>query len=374
MLLQFMTLESIARKFLRNIRRLMLVCLDSIVILTTRTSISSSMLVVRLDNIGDFVIWLDSAQKLSSKYRNRRIILAANSVWSELANELGYWDEVWPIDTSKLINDPIYRWRIMRKVHQAGFELAIEPTFSRAFLSGDSLIRVSSAKERIASVSDLSNISAKDRSISSKYWYTKIIPASAKPLMELERNIEFLNGLCQSSFPPIVGLIPELRVDVSKFSLASQYFIVFPGASSSKRMWPVDRFAKLANAIHSATGLSVVVCGGKSELDLGFSFVDLATNNVNNLVGKTSLLELIEIIRGARILISNDTGAVHIAASVETESVCIFGDLETVHLGRFMPYSSNVFGLKPIPVYEPSLESITVESVQKTALELFDRI
>ena len=87
--------------------------------------------------------------------------------------------------------------------------------------------------------------------------------------MEFERNTEFLNGLCKSSFSPSVAVIPELQVDISKFSLASQYFIVFPGASISTKMWPVNRFADLATSIYLDTGWSMVICGGKSELALG---------------------------------------------------------------------------------------------------------
>ena len=197
------------KKVLRYIRKLLLVYSDSLVISFSRNSQKSSLLLVRLDNIGDFVIWLDSAREISRQYPNYRIILAGNSTWSELAKEFDYWDEVWSIDTHKLINNFMYRCSIMRKVHQEGFEISIEPTFSRSFLYGDSIIRVSSAKQRIGSYGDLSNISDHDRRISNRYWYTKLIPASVDPLMEFERNTEFLNGLCK--FFTDVAVIPHYK-------------------------------------------------------------------------------------------------------------------------------------------------------------------
>jgi ADP-heptose:LPS heptosyltransferase len=63
------------------------------------------------------------------------------------------------------------------------------------------------------------------------------------------------------------------------------------------------------------------------------------------LSGKTTLQELAELIRGAEILISNETSAVHIAAAVGTNSVCILGG---GHFGRFLPYPKHVKGARPI--------------------------
>ncbi len=55
-----------------------------------------------------------------------------------------------------------------------------------------------------------------------------------------------------------------------------------------------------------------------------------------NLAAKTTLPEFVEVIRRAKILVSNDTAAVHISAAVGTPSVCILGG---GHYGRFLPYS-----------------------------------
>ena len=57
-----------------------------------------------------------------------------------------------------------------------------------------------------------------------------------------------------------------------------------------------------------------------------------------SLVGKTNINELIEVIRGAEFLITNETSAVHIAESVTTRSFCILGG---GHFERFLPYNKN---------------------------------
>jgi ADP-heptose:LPS heptosyltransferase len=55
---------------------------------------------------------------------------------------------------------------------------------------------------------------------------------------------------------------------------------------------------------------------------------------------------LVEIVAGASLLVGNETGAVHIAASVGTPSVCIAGG---GHYGRFVPYPSKIDTQRPVP-------------------------
>ena len=88
-----------------------------------------------------------------------------------------------------------------------------------------------------------------------------------------------------------------------------------------------------------------MILGGFHEISLGQQLEKrLIEYSPINLVDKTTLTELIEIIRLARILISNDTSAIHIAAGVDTQSVCILGG---GHYGRFLPYPDSIEGIKP---------------------------
>src|SRR5579864_284358 len=103
------------------------------------------ILVVRLDGIGDFILWLDAARQLRRKYPagSYRITLVANRLWAALAREQPYFDEVWEIDLKRFVLNPGYRYRILRRLAAAGFGMAINPTFSRDFLWGDAMMRVS---------------------------------------------------------------------------------------------------------------------------------------------------------------------------------------------------------------------------------------
>ena len=55
---------------------------------------SNAVLIIRLDSIGDFILWLDSAKEFRRIYLDKKIVLCANASWASLAERLTYWDEV----------------------------------------------------------------------------------------------------------------------------------------------------------------------------------------------------------------------------------------------------------------------------------------
>ena len=188
------------------------------------------VLIVRLDAIGDFILWLDTAKEYSRIFPGKNITLLANSAWANLAKDIPYWDSVWSIEMTRFSRSPLYRLKLLCKIRRAGFEIAIQPTFSRVFLHGDSIIRASGAKNRIGSLGDMSNITSTLKAISNR-WYTNLIPAIKRPLMELDRNAEFLRNLTNQEFIANLPKLPILTALPDHLKLQGNYFIIFPGAS-----------------------------------------------------------------------------------------------------------------------------------------------
>ncbi len=317
---------------------------DTLARIAWRQSDSKGLLLVRLDAIGDFVIWLDSAKEFRRLYAGFEITLCANSIWVDLARGLPHWDKVLSIDVRRLTEDPIYRFRTLRGLRLSGFDVAIESAFSRVFLEGDAVIRASAASQRIGSVGDLSNINPYLKAISDR-WYTRLVMTSPAPLMELERNAEFIRNLSALDFAANRSYLPQLVDLPDRLKISSPYFIVFPGASRIGRRWPVAHFLEVTTQLHLVYGWLPVLCGGTSETLLCQKIADLSTVPMLNLGGATSLPELVELLRGACLLITNETSALHLAAAVSTPTVGIVGG---GHFGRFMPYPDSISGIKPI--------------------------
>lgn len=326
--------------FLKSI----LLNVDRFVSSTLCNNKKSGVLLIRLDAIGDFIIWLDTAKEYRRIYPNQKITLIANAAWADMAHGLPFWDDVWPVKLLDLTWKPLYRWALFRKVSSAHFETAIHPTFSRVFLHGDSVIHASHARHRIGSLSDNCSISASDKAISDR-WYTQLLPASSKPMMELDRNAEFISHLTAKGFKASLPQWPVMATLPNRLQPKGAYAILFPGASWHGRQWPEQSFADVGEQLHRLHGWQMVLCGAPSERALCQAIAEAAPEASLNLAGITTLAELAELIRGAQLLIANETSAVHIATAVGTPAVCIVGG---GHYGRFVPYPDHGLGTKPL--------------------------
>ncbi|MDP3759114.1 MAG: glycosyltransferase family 9 protein [Ramlibacter sp.] len=338
------------RNIIVGFRRLLFAIMDYLAVMVWQSSMAKTgVALIRLDAIGDFIIWLDSAKEYRRLFPAQKIVLLANTAWADLACGLPYWDEVWTLDLQRFTRKPLYRWMLLRKISQANFAVAIQPTFSRAFMYGDSVIRATRATQRIGSVGDMSNISAKDKAVGDS-WYTRLLPASPNPLMELQRNAEFISHLTDETFKESLPALPILATLPKRLQPQSAYFILFPGASWHGRQWPTQFFIQLLERLDQHYGWQAVLCGSPAEGDLGQVIAHGTQVACLNLIGQSTLAELAELIRGARILIGNETSAVHFAAAVGTPAVCILGG---GHFGRFMPYPDTLGGLKPLIATHP---------------------
>jgi ADP-heptose:LPS heptosyltransferase len=305
----------------------------------------NKILIIRLDAIGDFIFWLDSAQHFRKIYPDKKIILLGNKAWTELAKTFSYWDEVWELDRNKFCRNIAYRFHLLKKVRTAGFDVVVQPTYSREFLYGDAIVRISGAREKIGSVGDYSNILPIEKKLSARF-YTQLIRTTPHPLMELKRNAEFMCELGISMTAGVPDLSPAIKEVKNPLDIRN-YYVLFPGASWSGKQWPITCFAVLADKIYRQHGLIAVICGNSAEQALAEALVSHINVPVMNMTGKTTLINLTVIIKDALFLVGNDTGAIHFAAAVSTPSCCILGG---GHYGRFMPYDIESKTEKPLPV------------------------
>jgi len=317
--------------------------------LATRRRQGGGLLLVRLDLIGDFVGWLECARRLRTHYAGQRITVAVHVSCVDLARALPFWDEVVPVDVGRFIRirHAFSRWRMLRSLRARGFDQVIHPVHARSFLSGDSLVRATDAPEIIGSAGDTSNITPFFKAWSDN-WYTRLLPTGRQSDPELTRSAGFLAalGVAEGADAPLP--LPVLAGSEFPIEAGRPYFVVFPGASRAGRCWPADRFAELVRHIVDATGWLPVLCGTGVDMAACEAIAGAAGVATRNLAGQTRLTQVVELIRGASLLVGNESSAVHIAASVGTPSVAIVGG---GHFGRFLPYPAGAAVEAPVPVH-----------------------
>ena len=307
-----------------------------------RCSDNDSILIIKLDAIGDFIIWLDSAKEYKRLFPGKRCVLMCNKSCKELAEVTDYFDEVITLDIKKFEQDKRYREEEIKKNKSQEYGILIQTEFSRT-QHMDIIAASIPAKTKIGFVAEEGRLNISRRVLLRRNKkvldgiYDKLIPSSKMNLMEIQRNKEFIIGLGNKDFKSSMPILPAIaNVQISN----EKYFIVFPGASTKIKTWRPEHFADVINYLIEHTGWICCVCGGSDDRYL-FEKIRRKTNNVEklkNYCGKTNLVELIEIVRNAEIVISNDTSGIHFANAVGTKGVCPFGEY---NYGRFLPYVSD---------------------------------
>jgi heptosyltransferase-1 len=119
---------------------------------------------------------------------------------------------------------------------------------------------------------------------------------------------------------------------------ADNYAVFVPGATVEAKRWPIESFAALAEKVYEKYQYSIVAIGVESEKATAEKLQALTSVPVINLVRKTSIKQLVALLAGARIVVSNDTGPAHIAAALGVPMVLIFGYTNPSRVG---PYGRN---------------------------------
>jgi len=117
------------------------------------------------------------------------------------------------------------------------------------------------------------------------------------------------------------------------------------GARWQTKRWPVEQFIKVAEMTRATHGGSVLLIGGPEDTLLAQKFVAESRDRlgpVTNLIGSTSLPELQSICGELDLLVTNDTGPLHVAAAVGTPTVGIFTCTRTARTGAFAANSMAV--------------------------------
>ena len=327
----------------------------NLIIFPTKEIAPNFLLLIRLDAIGDYILFRNFIEiiKKSDEYKDYKITLLGNEVWKEIAQKFDgkFIDDFNWLNREKFQNNLIYRYLKLKEIGQKGYEIIINPTYSREFYHGDFIIKVLTAKEKIGSEGDLSNIEPWQKKISDAY-YTKLISAKKEIMFEFYRNKEFFENLLETKIKikkPHINIKPKELL----FELPKKYAILFIGGSSMVRKWSMGNFAKVGKYIKSKYGYEVVLCGGKEDTDdakefekhFGIDFIDLT--------GKTSLIDLLYVIYNGNLIIANETSAPHIAVLLETTDVFVVYNGN--HFGRFVPYPKEICENYHV-IYHPDIE------------------
>jgi ADP-heptose:LPS heptosyltransferase len=327
---------------------------------------STSVLVIRLDNIGDVVLTTPVFSELRRLLPEAHIAAVVRSQTRELLASDPHLDSIIVYDPPCISwRSPIKHVRYLidfgrQYLSNRRWSIALNLRFGAERHDETFLCFVSRADVRVGFSSKVDKVrritnSGVDR------LYTKALTTEIPVMHEAARNIAILQCVLPDArqVSPHIYLSQEDR-DFAGSALgdgnAAGYgplIVLAFGASELKRIWPVEMYIETARQLESKLNARFVLVGSPADTQLAQRFEDSFPRNVINLVGRCSLSQSAAVIGMADLFIGNDSGPMHIASCVCRKVVCISchhknGDQSHDNSPvRFGPVSSNSVVLQP---------------------------
>jgi heptosyltransferase-2 len=204
-----------------------------------------------------------------------------------------------------------------RKAGAGGFDacFVLPPSFSSALVA-----RCAGARRRLGYGGQGRRLLLTDSLSASGYRAGHL---SAAYLRLLERY----TGCPEPRVPP-PSIVPPAswRETARRLAGGERYFVIAPGATyGSAKVWPHERYAALSRMLLSRGRGSAIIVGRGAEGLGGAALAARIGPAARNLAGALSLEALISALRGASVVIGNDSGPVHVAAALGVPTVAVFG-------------------------------------------------
>lgn len=285
-----------------------------------------NILAIRTDRFGEFLLNIPALRALRETYPQAQLTLAVNSGVAELAGCIEYADRV-------VIWDNNFRKSLGKQRFDAC--IVLNPTKEAhwaAFIAG---IPARVGYDRKWGIL-----------LTHKLKDTKHLGNRH----EVDCNLELAGLIGAKTYDKTL----KIGVDDSLFRefIGQRIVAIHPFTSDPVKQWPIERFGELAQRIKGELGLNVVMVG-LSEDTLNID------GNIINMVNKTSLAELAALLKRSSLLVSCDSGPVHLAAAVGTPVVALFrNDLAGKTAKRWGPW-----GQGHAVIEKSNLNDISVDEV-----------
>ena len=282
------------------------------------------------------VMWPDAANKRFDRE-------SANDVVPPATRQLGAFDLALVLPNSPRSAFEMWLSRIPRRV---GYARPWRNFFLTAAVAG----RPDAAEMRKRSVAEIKKLVSAPPAHDSRFT----IHVSAHQIHDYLHLVAALGANPAPLHPQLVILPAEIKAAAGKFNVPAiagrPVFGLNPGAEyGPAKRWPAERFIAAAREIQKRTNCVWLLLGGKSDVPLAAGIESAlasqsATGNrqpaLINLAGQTSLRELCAVVKLCRLLLTNDTGPMHIAAALGIPVVVPFGSTSSELTGPIV--SGNV--------------------------------
>lgn len=316
------------------------------------------IIIIRTDDIGDYILFRNMLEFLRIAKPGYKITLVGHVLWKNIAEN---WDKefvdefIW-LERGRYMKDEAYACSFLKNLSLKTPELVLAPANYRNPFIDDVVAAAIPARQKWAT-------NRNDRE--AKLWLRKYVDKPYTNIFRMpfeihefdfsNRFMEAVTGVKSSFNKPYIDTAKLPAVEMPELP----YAVLFPGSAAKQKQWSTQYFAGVADYIFDKYGLKSVVCGSKNDIILFEKIAGYSKykENIINYTGKTDLLQLAAVISKCSLMVTNDTGAAHYAASLGRNMVVV---LNGITYRRVFPYPADRHS-NIICLYPPGIEKATFD-------------
>jgi len=289
------------------------------------------ILIIRLSSLGDVVLTQSATQALRKEYPDAKIHYLTKKVYAPIVDMFNCVDEIhfWG-----------NKYNILKTLKKLKFDVAIDlhaklNTFIiKKFIRAKKTVTYNKKhflRKKIVKHKTSDNISS-----TVDLYFTALYKIGLDTPINEPRLFPKMN----------IKLPPALNKQNNKKNIG-----IFPGALHKTKQYPLDQFAELIDLFDTEKDYRIFLFGSKNEKYLCKELTNKTNYKIIDLCGELHLAQLVCAIYKMDVIVSNDSGPMHIAAALQKFQVAIFGSTHP-KLG-FAPLNKNAVVLSADLVCQP---------------------
>lgn len=290
------------------------------------------ILLIRLSSIGDIILTSPLIRLLHQRFPGAELDFVIKKRFLDLVRVNPYLNQIYAFDETEGLADLA---RIRREIRQRQYDVVLDlhknlrSLFLTAGLTGCRLQRLKKyGLKRFLLVHFKWS------------WYREIVPVYRRYI-----HTASMLGIHDDGQGPEFYLEPQTLARVREM-LSSENFVpgkpgiaLAPGAGYFTKRWPSDRFAQVAQALQQNLAAQIIIIGGSPDQACAAEIQSQLKTPVLNFAGRLGLMETACALAACDLVITNDTGMMHLASALGKKVVAIFG--ATVAEFGFFPFAAH---------------------------------
>jgi len=291
-----------------------------------------NILLVKLAAVGDTVLLIPAIRAMRRKFPQARICMLGTKINYDIIENCPYLDEVILFEPQRCLKNPLLFFSFVQGLRERGFDL---------YLDFEQWARITPLLGYLSRITKRVGFASADDGVRSLLYTDRL---SQDPTQhEVERFLELLGligeGVENDKLELWVPTSTKRKVEsiFEQCGLKEDELIIaiHPGCGRDNhpKNWDKAKYVELCNYLIDKHNLRIIITGGTIEFGLAEWIAHRIKREAVVLAGRTSLDELIEVIRACELLVCGNTGVMHIAAAVETPAIVLHGPTNPVKWG-----------------------------------------